>query len=82
MVNKLEVDEGGVPMAFIHPILKMRMKKIIYLLDKANAYSEESAKGINEIGLMNPNFLRGAVRILVTKGIISKTHDEKYYINK
>lgn len=69
-------------MAFIHPILKMRMKKIIYLLDKANAYSEESSKKINEIGLMNPNFLRGAVRILVTKGTISKTHDEKYYINK
>ena len=69
-------------MAFIHPILKMRMKKIVYLLDKAKAFSEESAKGINEIGLMNPNFLRSAVRVLVAKGTISKTHDEKYYINK
>ena len=69
-------------MFFIHPMLKMRMKKIVYLLENANAFSEESAKGINEIGLMNPNFLRGAVRILVTKGTISKTHDEKYYINK
>lgn len=69
-------------MAFIHPILKMRMKKIVYLLDKANAHSEKSAKGITEIGLKNPNFLHGAVRILVTNGTISKTHDEKYYINK
>ena len=45
-------------MFFIHPMLKMRMKKIVYLLENANAFSEESAKGINEIGLMNPNFPR------------------------
>ena len=69
-------------MAFIHPILKMRMKKIIYLLDKANAYSEESAKGINEIGLTNPNFLFNAVRLLVTNGTIIKTDNAKYYLSK
>lgn len=69
-------------MAFIHPILKMRMKKIIYLLDKANAYSEESSKKIDEIGLMNPNFLRGAVRLLVANGTIIKTDNAKYYLSK
>ncbi len=69
-------------MTFIHPILKMRMKKIVYLLDKANAFSEESSKKINELGLMNPEFLPSAVRILVAKGTISKTCDGKYYINK
>ena len=69
-------------MFFIHPMLKMRMKKIVYLLENANAFSEESAKGINEIGLMNPNFLSNAVRLLVANGTIIKTDDAKYYLSK
>ena len=52
------------------------------VVDKANAYSEESSKGINEIGLMNPNFLRGAVRLLVANGTIIKTDNAKYYLSK
>ena len=69
-------------MFFIHPILKMRMKKIVYLLENANAFSEESAKGINEIGLMNPNFLSNAVSLLVANGTIIKTDNAKYYLSK
>ena len=69
-------------MFFIHPMLKMRMKKIVYLLENANAFSEESAKGINEIGLMNPNFLFNAVRLLVASGTIIKTDNAKYYLSK
>ena len=69
-------------MFFIHPMLKMRMKKIVYLLENANAFSEESAKGINEIGLMNPNFLSNAVKLLVAKGTIIKTDNAKYYLSK
>ena len=78
----MQIDEGGIHMAFIHPMLKMRMKKIVYLLENANAFSEESAKGINEIGLMNPNFLSNAVRLLVANGTIIKTDNAKYYLSK
>ena len=55
-------------------MLKMRMKKMVYLL--------KNAKGINEIGLMNPNFLSNAVRRLVANGTIIKTDNAKYYLSK
>lgn len=69
-------------MTFVPPMLLMRMKKIVYLLERTNAFSEESAKKITEIGLRNPGFFPGAVKLLVAKGIISRTCDGKYYINQ
>lgn len=68
-------------MVFMHPMLKMRMKKIVYLLKSKNATSEEKAVVLKQTGLLNPNFLHSAVHILLTEKIIKQTKDGKYYLS-
>ena len=63
--------------------LKYVLFKLYYksIIKKANAYSEETAKNINKIGLRNIKFLSSAFDILVANRIIFKSADGKYYIN-
>ena len=69
-------------MTFFPPIPLIRMKRIIKLLDKYKAYSKETAKYLNEIGLINPNGFPRITKRMLDKHIINITEDGKYYINK
>lgn len=69
-------------MVFGHPILLMRKRRIIKLLNKANAISIDSAKSLDEIGLVNPYAFSRLTKSLVEKQIINKTQDGKYYLGK
>ncbi len=69
-------------MAFFPPIPLIRKKKILTLLEKSNAFSESTAKKLDEIGLINPYGFKRITNRLVEKGIIKKTSDNRYYIEK
>ncbi|SEH68691.1 hypothetical protein SAMN02910265_02127 [Ruminococcus flavefaciens] len=69
-------------MASILPALVLRQKRIVKLLEKAGAFSKETAKGLDEIGLLNPNTFSGLTKKLVKYNVISATEDGKYYLNK
>jgi len=69
-------------MASILPMLVMRQKRIVKLLTKAKAFSKESAKGLDEIGLLNPDTFSGLTKKLVKDNVLSVTEDGKYYLNK
>ena len=69
-------------MAFFPPIPLIRKNVIIKRLTKSKAFSEESAKYLDEIGLINPYAFSNITKRLVSKGIINKTNDGKYYINR
>ena len=63
------------------PIPLIRKNRIIKLLSKARAFSEENAKYLDEIGLINPYGFPAITERMVKKGIINRTKDGKYYIN-
>lgn len=67
---------------FIPPIPLIRQMRIIKLLTKAKGFSKDSAKYLDEIGLVNPYFFQGVTKRLVKNGMISKTDDGRYYINR
>jgi len=67
---------------FFPPIPLIRMKKIIKLLERNNAYSVETAKAIDEIGLINPYAFPNVLKRMINRKIIIKTNDNKYYLNK
>lgn len=69
-------------MAFIPPIPLIRKAKIIKSLTKEKAFSKETAKYLDEIGLVNPYFFKRITAKLVRDKIICKTKDGKYYINR
>lgn len=69
-------------MAFVPPIPLIRKMRIIKLLTKTKAFSEESAKSLDEIGLIDPYAFHGITKRLVKKGRINKTDDGKYFINR
>ena len=69
-------------MAFFPPIPLIRKAKIIKGLTKEKAFSKETAKYLDEIGLVNPYFFKRITAKLVKDKTISKTKDGKYYINR
>lgn len=69
-------------MAFIPPIPLIRKTRIIKCLTKANAFSKETAKYLDEIGLVNPYYFKRITAKLVKDKTICKTQEGKYYINR
>ena len=69
-------------MAFFPPIPLIRKKLIIKKLTECNAFSEETAKTFVEAGIMNPNGFHRVNEKLIKQGILVKTNDNKYYLNK
>lgn len=69
-------------MASVLPALVLRQKRIVKLLEKAGAFSKDTAKGLDEIGLLNPNTFSGLTQKLVRDNIITATEDGKYYLNR
>jgi hypothetical protein len=56
----------------------MNKKKIIKLFEVSKAYSADSAKSLDELGIFNPD----ATFELLYDNIIAATEDGKYYLNR
>lgn len=69
-------------MAFFPPVPLIRRVAIIRKLTNAKAFTKETAKALDEIGLINPYFFPKITEHLVKQGRISRTEDGKYYINR
>lgn len=69
-------------MPFVPPIPLIRKKAIERGLTRERAYTKESAKYLDEIGLVNPYGFHRVTKMLVDKGVISKTDEGKYYLNR
>jgi len=65
---------------FIIFIILAARFRIIRAFDKADAFSESSAKNLEELGLRF--FAAGIFNNLEKQGIIIKTSDDKYYKDK
>ena len=69
-------------MAFFPPIPLIRKKLIIKKLTECSAFSEEKAKTFAEARIINPNGFHKVNEKLIKQGILVKTKDNKYYLNK
>ena len=67
-------------MAFVPPIPLIRRNRIIYKLKKCGAVSPETAKTLEEAGVINPNGFRVITERLIKHGTIHITPDGRYYI--
>lgn len=65
----------GVP-----PVLLLRRKIIIKRLTERHAFSAETAVTLKDAGVFNPNAFRKLNTILVNRGILGKTSDDRYYL--
>ncbi len=64
------------------PVPLIRRMQIIKLLTKEKAFSKETAKYLDEIGLVNPYFFPGVTKRMVKMGTITRTEEGKYYLNR
>lgn len=69
-------------MTFFLPIPLNRKNQIIKKLTKSGAISFETSKTFLEVGILNPKKFKNITDKLLMDGVISKTLDNKYYINK
>lgn len=58
--------------------LLMSKKKIIKLFEVSKAFSAESAKTLDELGIFNPD----ATFELLYDNVISATEDGRFYLNR
>ena len=71
-------------MIVINPMVRMMMKRIVYCLRKAKAFSADDAKDVKKLGLVNPKILSKAIKALISDGMIIRTGDKKnpkYYLS-
>ena len=61
--------------------LLLRKKIIVKKLRECGAVSEESAKTLEEAGVLNPNAFPKVTENLVKQNILVKTQSDKYYLN-
>ena len=64
------------------PAFLLRKRMIVKKLEKYGAISEESAKTLEEAGVINPNAFPKVTEDLEKQKILVKTKDNKYYLNK
>ena len=67
-------------MAFFPPIPLIRRNTIIKKFKAFGATSEETARTLAEVGVINPDGFQRITDKLVETNIIHKTADGKYYI--
>ena len=60
--------------------LLMRKKRIVRLLEKANAVDAKSAKTFEEIGILHPNAAPMITKALLRDNVIAVTEDGRYYL--
>lgn len=66
---------------FFPPIPLIRKNHILKKLKQAQAFSEDSAKSLVEIGIINPFAFQNITKRMVKREIIKRTEEGKYYIN-
>lgn len=64
------------------PVPLLRRAMIIKRLERHGAISEESAKTLEEVGILNPNWFPKVTEKLLKDKIITKTGENKYYLIK
>ncbi len=62
------------------PVFLIRKRHILYKLAAAGAVSPESARTLDDAGVLNPDAFMFFTDILVRKGIICRTTDDRYYL--
>ena len=62
------------------PVFRLRQKLILEKLKECGAVSEESAKTLEEAGVINPNAFPKITEDLVNKKKLVKTESQKYYL--
>ena len=67
---------------FVPPVFLIRKKSLIRSLMKANAYSADTSRRLDEIGLVNPYIMPRLTMRMVRRNEISVTEDGKYYLNR
>ena len=69
-------------MAFFPPIPLIRKNLIIKKLTECKAFSEETAKTFAEAGIINPNGFSNITERLINQGTLTRTKENKYYLNR
>ncbi len=64
------------------PALLLRRKRIIKKLQESGAFSEKTAKTLQEAGVFNPDAFPKMTEELVKEKVLVKTKDNKYYLEK
>ncbi len=65
---------------FFPPIPLIRREHILEKLEAAKAVSPETAITFADAGVINPYSFRRITRVLVRRGTLGKTEDDRYYI--
>lgn len=66
---------------FTSSAFAMRRNLILEALRDAGAVSPETAKALEETGLVNPEMFAEYTQQLVDMGVIRRTDDGRYYVN-
>lgn len=64
------------------PVLLLRRKRIIKKLLESGAFSETTAKTLQEAGVFIPDAFPKMTEKLVKENVLVKTKDNKYYLEK
>ena len=67
-------------MPFSDHVLQIRRNVILRRLSRSGALSVETAKTLSEAGVSNPQAFPLVTEHLLSKGLIRKTDDGKYYL--
>ena len=67
---------------FVSHVFLIRKKRVIRSLMKANAYSADTAKRLDEIDLLHPYAFPFLTVHMIRRNVISVTNDGKYYLCK
>ena len=67
---------------FVSAAQTLRKKLIVNGLRECGAFSPETAKTLEEAGVPNPYDFREYTELLTEKGVIRKTPEGKYYVNR
>ncbi len=64
------------------PVPLLRRMIIIKRLKRNGAISEETAKTLQEVGILNPTWFPKVTDKLLKDKVLVRTKDNKYYLNK
>jgi hypothetical protein len=63
-------------------VILMRKRRIMNLLEEAGATSQETAKTLEEIGIVHPDTFSPVTEKLLQEYVIVGTGDGRYYLNQ
>ena len=69
-------------MPFFPPIPLIRRNAIIKKLTECGAFSDDKAVTLRDAGVINPDAFSRITDKLVKDGLLKKTKDNKFYLNR